>query len=529
MFNTPAISAKQQNVVGFLILAFGIFIAYQFAGWISSGNVTILKYCAIIATIVLIGSSIVRNWRNGFYVFLAWLLFEDLIRKHLGNNMAIFFAKDALVLLVYIALATAIRKKEEPAFRPMFLIPISLFFWFAVLQLFNPYSPSIFYGLLGIKLYFYYAPLMFVGYALVRNDTDLRRFLVASLVLSAIIAGLGIVQSIVGPDFLNPANLAPELRPLGQLDKITPITHERLHLPASVFVSTGRYSQYLALSFVVGLAAAGYFLLHTMKRRWIVFVSLGIVSVGVALCGSRGAVMLSLISAAAMSVAFLWGAPWKNQQVYKTLQAIRRAGIVIAFCIGVAALTFPQLLGGRVNYYTETLLPTSSAYELSDRAWDYPIRNLAQAFSEPHWIVGYGIGTVSLGTQYVARIADIERPGNGVESGYGSILIELGIFGLILWLLWTTVLMIHCWRLVKSVRQTRIFPVAFGIFWFAFLLLFPQTFGSLNNYEDYVLNAYLWLMIGILFKLPDLLVPGPVMLAQSPAIATNRLQAAYSR
>src|SRR5437899_6647772 len=39
---------------------------------------------------------ILNNWRHGVYLFLAWLLFEDFARKFLGNNMAIYFAKDFL-------------------------------------------------------------------------------------------------------------------------------------------------------------------------------------------------------------------------------------------------------------------------------------------------------------------------------------------------------------------------------------------------------------------------------------------------
>jgi hypothetical protein len=31
----------------------------------------------------------VNNWRNGVYLFLAWLLFEDFARKFLGNDMVI--------------------------------------------------------------------------------------------------------------------------------------------------------------------------------------------------------------------------------------------------------------------------------------------------------------------------------------------------------------------------------------------------------------------------------------------------------
>jgi len=46
--------------------------------------------------------------------------------------------------------------------------------------------------------------------------------------------------------------------------------------------------------------------------------------------------------------------------------------------------------------------------------------------------------------------------------------------------------------------------------WFAFILLFPETFGSMNNYQDYVENAYLWLLVGILFRLPEMIASGPV-------------------
>jgi hypothetical protein len=42
------------------------------------------------------------------------------------------------------------------------------------------------------------------------------------------------------------------------------------------------------------------------------------------------------------------------------------------------------------------------------------------------------------------------------------------------------------------------------IFWYAFVLLFPSTFGGMQAYQDFVLNAYLWLMLGILWGLPGL-------------------------
>jgi hypothetical protein len=59
-------------------------------------------------------------------------------------------------------------------------------------------------------------------------------------------------------------------------------------------------------------------------------------------------------------------------------------------------------------------------------------------------------------------------------------------------------------------RQTRVFPLAFMTLWFAFILLFPQTFTSINSYQDYLVNAYLWLFVGMLFRLPEIVYAGPV-------------------
>jgi len=48
------------------------------------------------------------------------------------------------------------------------------------------------------------------------------------------------------------------------------------------------------------------------------------------------------------------------------------------------------------------------------------------------------------------------------------------------------------------------YPIALAIVWFAFLLLFPFTWGSMVEYQNFVINAYFWLLAGILFRLPTL-------------------------
>ena len=169
-----------------------------------------------------------------------------------------------------------------------------------------------------------------------------------------------------------------------------------------------------------------------------------------------------------------------------------------------AILVFPEAVGARIAFYGETILPNSPTSELQNRMWDYPVSNLLGAFAYPQWFTGYGTGTASLGGQYVTSRMGAAPSGVAVESGYGTLILEFGIVGPVLWLAWTIPLLVSGWQAVRKVRGTPLFPIAFSILWFVFLLLFPMTFGGMAQYQNYVMNAYLWLMVGVLFRLPDL-------------------------
>jgi hypothetical protein len=498
----PAV--KTQTLITLSVLVLGIFIAWQLAQEITANDTRTLTFAAAGFLGVVAAVTILRNWRSGFYLFFVWMLFEDLFRKYMGNGLALFFGKDILVALVYISLFAAIRRGREKRFQPPFLLFLGLFFLLGAVQVFNPNSPHILYGLLGFKTYFYYIPLMYVGYCLFRSDEDLRKFLLVNTVLGGSIAALGIAQAILGNSFLNPTKLAPELQDLGNLEKATPISNQLFSLPDSVFVSAGRFDLFLILAFILTLGAAGYLLLSGLSGRNTVISTIGVIGVATLLSGNRGAVMFVLISSLVLVLGFLWGAPWRQRRVHRIMKAIRRSVIVGGMAIALLLLLFPQEAGSRIAYYAETLLPGSSASQLQNRTWDYPVQNFLDSFSRPNWILGNGIGTASLGVQYVAKITGQKVPELWVEEGYGVLIVEMGIIAPILWILWTGALLYSSWGIVRRLRQTRFFPFAFAIFWFSFLLLYPMTFGGLSAYQNYTNNIYLWLLLGILFRLPEI-------------------------
>ena len=84
-------------------------------------------------------------------------------------------------------------------------------------------------------------------------------------------------------------------------------------------------------------------------------------------------------------------------------------------------------------------------------------------------------------------------------------IVEMGIIAPFLWLLWTGSLVYYGWKIVRRVKGTRFAPIAIAILWYAFFLLYPLTYDVFSPYQDYMSNTYLWLLVGMLFRLPDLL------------------------
>jgi hypothetical protein len=490
--------------LGFFV--FAVLAAYQVAGYILNDDINGLAFVALAATGGAIIVAILNNWQNGVYFFLAWLLFEDLARKFLGNNMAIYFAKDFLVAIVYTSFFIAYRRKDKDlqVLRPPFLMALLVFIWFGFLQVFNPGSTHVFFGVLGMKLYFYYTPLFVVGYALIDSEVALRRFFNINLGIMLVIIALGIVQSVLGHTFLNPEVPAEDIRLLSQTYREAPISGVIVYRPTSVFVSAGRFGDMLVVAWMIVFGFSGYLLLRQRRGRLFAFLALGLTAAGCVMCASRGVFMWSIGSALVGGAAFIWGAPWRQGEAWRIFRTLQRAVLGVSLAMLILLFTFPEALLNRLAVYSETLDPRSPANELVHRTSDYPIANLMGAFNSPRWLYGFGIGTVSLGGQYVARIFHVAPPTEGVESGFGNIIIELGIVGLALWFVMSGAVLFSAWKVVRKLKGSPWFPLGFMVFWYAFLLLMPFTFQGMQAYQDFVLNAYLWLLLGILFRLPKL-------------------------
>jgi hypothetical protein len=258
------------------------------------------------------------------------------------------------------------------------------------------------------------------------------------------------------------------------------------------------------VAWILVLGFSGYILLRHKKGRILAFIALPVTAAGAFLTASRGAFLLSIINALATSAAFIWGAPWRQGEALRVFRSLQRVAIGIGLGIILLFYFYPDAVLSRLAIYQETLMPNSPTSELTHRTWTYPVQNFLGAFNYERWPYGYGIGTTSNGGQYVARFFNVKPPVVGVESGFGALVVEMGIGGLILWVIMSVSILFSAWRVVKKLRGSPWFPVGFVIFWYAFFLLGPATFGGMAAYEDFLLNAYFWLLLGLLFRLPTI-------------------------
>src|ERR1700687_40986 len=148
-------AAGKRQIQGLVMGLVVVGLIWELASWIIAGSDQTLIMFGLGIVLIAVVVQILNDWRTGVLVFLIWLLFEDLARKYLGNSMIVYFAKDFLVGMAYFSFYFAKRRGEVDIFKPPFLVPLGLFAALAFVQVFNPFSPNVMYGFLGLKLYFY--------------------------------------------------------------------------------------------------------------------------------------------------------------------------------------------------------------------------------------------------------------------------------------------------------------------------------------------------------------------------------------
>src|SRR5258708_39574321 len=102
MLNARIPAMKSQALVGFGFFFLSTCIALGIGIKIADNDVRSMIYGALMFAGCVVAITALRNWRTGFYMFFVWMMFEDFVRKYMGNGLVLFFGKDILLGIVYL-------------------------------------------------------------------------------------------------------------------------------------------------------------------------------------------------------------------------------------------------------------------------------------------------------------------------------------------------------------------------------------------------------------------------------------------
>jgi hypothetical protein len=496
-------------------LALGIALMAAVGACLAAVSIVTQNYRDLTLTLV-IGAGvfcavfIVRDWRLGVGLFFFWVVIEDLVRKYLGNAMIIYATKDLLIAFTYASywLAAVRQEKRGDAWRNPIRVPLLLWFAWALIGALNPGIDNYLVPLLGLRMSFLYVPMIYLGYAFFRSERHFRTFTLSVLTVAAILGVLGMVQVQYGLELLNP-EAGPYL--VQYLVRYVPGTELTVPRPTATFVNAGRYAQYLFVMMYMGFGMLLYLHLSRQKlapraRRWALVCWVSVL-MGLFVSGQRAAILWLLLSAIPLALAQFYLMA-KTRGLGRSLPMTRIVlGGVLAFVL--LGVLLPERFEAAFSFYWTTIDPRSSFTEAESRPrsiW----KDIAYAFSASG-PMGHGTGTASLGLQYVMQ-ASPQYAGNlyHIEGGYAAVLWEWGVVGLVLWVWWSGLLMLHLLRKITSLVATQ-------YYWFSvvtavclFIIIFPWFSMGMQIYQNYLTQAFFWFLVGVLFRLPDLPAAEPL-------------------
>jgi hypothetical protein len=360
----------------------------------------------------------VRYWQRALFGVFVLLVFEGALRKWAfpWAQAQIYLLKDLVLLAAYIGFLLD-GQRNQPALRDAGLIKIILItsFAFGCIEVFNPNSPSILVGLLGLKTYFLYAPVAFIlPYAFKSREQlfDLTR---RYLIMAIPVAVLGFVQIAAGPE--------SSLNAYVSQSEDAEVAGVRFGRAYDLVRTSGTFS-YISgyatfLSFVAFLAI-GYNMAQgwRLKKNIAPVMALALVVGAMFTTGSRGPVYSLVATGPIILVMAVAGR-------VLAFQTAMRVTILLPVIAIVALNLSPRAVEGFSDRATSS---SDTATTRLSMAVDQTIGALAEA---P--VLGNGIGTTH--NQAVAVMGTDDAwwlHGLITEEEPARVTVELGIIGLLL-------------------------------------------------------------------------------------------------
>jgi hypothetical protein len=435
-------------------------------------------------TIICIGLGIVMtgicfgNWKFGVYGLLVFLPFAGVPTIALypapPNTRLI---KD-LVFVIPAYLGFAAWKLRS---RPNSKVPASLIWWslaLVALAVVHLAQTSLVVGLIGLKTWVLYLPLIALGYHLVDSIEDVDWLFGWLLIIAAIPIGIGVLQAVLyyggSPDLAYGMYGAAASDVTQGFSRFEVGTGDLARM-ASTFTFVSQY-----YNFTLAALCLAYGHWRSKKRRsasrfWYGVLPVAAVATAALLTGARGAfVMVPLY----FVVALVLNAEWVG-----ALQ------VGVLLCAGLTAAqallkTTSQDLFSAVRELTVDYLTVTQIGELS------------QALSTTIWGLGTGANTGP------ARFAVADPSGITLENYFAKAVMEFGVVGLVLISLLLGTAVWYAYKACRLTKHPRAKAYANALAAFMIISVINEWKGSYLDIDP--LNVYFWFFLGVLLRIPAL-------------------------
>jgi hypothetical protein len=429
------------------------------------------------------------DWRRSIYGLLAYLPFSGIASVLLYPRTApAVLVKDFFfVVPAYVGfLAQHVTARRSMSFHGA---PTWLFAAFAALvlaQAFNPAVPSGVVAAIGAKVWLFYIPLCFLGYHMVRDRRDLHRILAVMSLAAVVPALVGVCEALL----IYAGNGALVYKAYGQAAASVTQDFAEFEFAGGAILrrvpSTFAFvAQYFA--FTISMVAVTY----AWWRGALTRTPLAMVGMGVWLL----LLLASFLSGARAAFLFV---PFlvililvlENPRARLSLVRIMAPALVLA-CVAVV------ILG-------------SSAGAVVMHAWETGLLEFGVVFVDGFrrafalTLTGLGTGIDTNAARHAFAQAHQFNAVNGFwyESWYVKVLLELGVAGLVIVTLLLGTLASTAFRRHVRLQDPGLRAISASVL---ALLIWNAVFSAKAQYMDIdPMNVYLWFLLGVLFKLPEL-------------------------
>lgn len=417
-------------------------------------------------------------WRFFFRFTFVYILIDGFFVNFFYMNPYVQLIKDFMIFWIYFFYLNRenITIQGQQLFAEIGTIPTLFIFallGLGILQIFNPTSPGLLRGMLGLKVMFLPWLLVLPAYTYINSTDDVRNFIKMIALASIPINLFGLLQFQLGPAFI--MGFGPGFyRAISVANIYGVAAQESFVRVISTFASSGQYTHFLIVNTMLCLGL--YYSSENRRHRYFWLLTLTINLMALLATGTRSAIATTAL--ATFLFAFLY-----------------RKGRTTFMMIFIASFLFyfgGKILGKNISKRVSTLTETGMVKERTIETT--PKMFLKFLERDP---MGRGIGAGSTATRY---LGETEGKWALVENFLSKLQYELGIVGVLLFYLFVAALLLQwhqTWLRVPFDPKTFVIFLSLTSYEFAQFGI-TSLFGSIDSPPA---CFFIWTFVGMCAKL----------------------------